>query len=445
MNHRLPVVLALGLSLLLGACHDSTSAGPSVTGGAGREAAWVGAWATAPYGPYPISPFSSFVPEESPVPLPPVPSLFLDNQSVDQSFRMVVHPTLGGEVVRLRLSNLMGDRPVTFASLSVAVSATETGPAIVPGSSVPVNFGGENRVTVAPGAEAVSDAVEFSYAVGEDLAISFFVEGESGPITWHSISFGPNYVSLPMLGDVTADPTGAAFTQVSLGWFFISGVDVLRDDSPGAVVAIGDSITDGAYTVRNTRWPDYFAQRLQDAGIAMGVLNQGINSNTVTRQSPDPAPTFQGPPAVERFERDVLQRSGVRSVVIFEGTNDLSGGTSAEAVFAGIRDMVGRAHAAGLCVVVGTIMTRIGTPVFVWDADAEAQRIALNAMIRAQTDVEGIADFDVATASPIDPTLPNPIYYAPDFLHPTQLGMAVMADAVPLEALVPPPAGNCTR
>ena len=210
-------------------------------------------------------------------------------------------------------------------------------------------------------------------------------------------------------------------------------------------MALGDSITDGAYTVVNTRWTDWFAQRLRSAGVTMGVLNEGINSNTVTRAGVDPSSDYQGPPAVERFTRDVLQRSGVRALVILEGTNDLAAGVSADEVYAGIRDMVARAHAAGLCVVVGTIMPRGNTPVFPWPADAETQRRKLNPMLLAQTDVEGIADFAAAMASPLDANQPNLALYAPDLLHPTPVGTLVMANAVPLEALVPPPVGRCSR
>lgn len=357
---------------------------------------------------------------------------------------MIVHPTVGGESIRVRLSNLMGNRPLVFEPIRIARSLSPSGPAIDPATDTPVLFAGAPRVTVAPGQEAVSDAVIFSYTVGADLAISFHVVGESGPITWHAIAFGPNYVSLPMLGDVTADPSGASLSQISLGWFFLSGLDAQTAESIGTIVAIGDSITDGAYTVANTRWTDHLAQRLQSAGIVLGVLNEGINSNTVTREATGSA--SQGPPAVDRFSRDVLDRPGIRSVVIFEGTNDLSAGASAADVFAGIRSMVERAHQSGLCVVVGTITPRGNTPVAPWDvALNEPQRKQLNDLIRSQSDVEGIADFDVATASPISPDQPNPPYFFPDLLHPNSAGTLVMANAVPVEALLRPPVGTCAR
>lgn len=436
--------LAVALFLLSACGGAAESAGEGDAGDA--DAGWIGAWGAAPYGPYPLGPLESILPVPVPVPLPPIPSLFVNDHALDQSFRMIVHPTVGGEKVRVRLSNLMGDRPVRFEPVRLAKSLGITGPAIVPGSAVPVLFGGEAGVTVAPGAEAVSDALAFSYAVGDDLAVSFQVLGESGPITWHAVSFGPNWLSLPRVGDVTADPSGLAFTQPSLGWFFLSGLDVYAPESAGTLVALGDSITDGAYTVLNTRWTDFFAQRLREAGIEMGVLNEGINSNTVTREGLDPVSAYQGPPAVDRFQRDVLDRPGVRSLVILEGTNDLAAGVDAETVFAGLRQLVRRAHEAGLCVVMGTIMPRSNTPIAPWDTETqEPERRRLNALIRVQTDLEGIADFAAAVASPLDPEAPNPLYYFPDQLHPSPLGTPVMAQAVPLEALVPPPLGRCKR
>lgn len=439
-------LLTAGLCSLacLAGCGGSDDSFQAATGGGGTTASgdsgWIGAWGTAPYGPFPLGPLTEAAPVD-PLAYTAV-SLVENEQAVDQSFRMIVHPTIGGDTLRLRLSNLKGDRPVTFTSVQVALNIE--GPANVPGTETVLLFDGQPGVTVAAGREAVSDAAEFSYAFGDNLAVSFHVVGESGPMTWHAVSFGLNYVGPPMAGDVTGDPTGISFAaQPTIGWFFISGIDVLAPDSPGTIVALGDSITDGAYQVpeSDTRWPDFLAMRLDAAGIPMGVLNEGINSNSVTPQRP----AWSGPPAIERFERDVLQRPGVRSVVIFEGTNDITAGADAETIYSAIRSLVQRAHAAGLCVVLGTIPPRDDL-IFGWDRESmEDTRQALNAMIRGNTDIEGISDFDAVLGNPLEPTRPNLLYYSPDLLHPTSLGFQVMAETVPLEALVPPPAGNCTR
>lgn len=440
---RAPLLAGLLTALALAGCEGARSTASGNAAPLQDSAGWVGAWATAPYGPYPLGPLASVSPID-PLGLTTL-SLFPDRQSHDQSFRMIVSPTLGGERLRVRLSNLMGDRPVTFASLQIARRLA--GPAIVPGSAAALRFGGADTVSVAPGAEAISDALDFAFEDGEQLAISFHVPGDSGPLTWHAVSFSLNFVGPPGV-DVTADPAGAAFAaQPGLGWFFISGIDVYAPDSPGSIVTIGDSITDGAYEVpeTDTRWPDLFDARLDALGIGMGVLNQGINSNTVTRAAVGEGEEWKGPAAEDRFERDVLQRAGVRAVVIFEGTNDLASGMTSADIYAGIKRMTDRAHAAGLCVVLGTLMPRDDL-IFGWNrATMESERQTLNALIRATPGIEGIADFDAAMGNPLDPTRPHPVYYSPDLLHPTSLGFAVMADAVPLEALVPPPAGHCAR
>lgn len=431
----------LSCMLLLVACGNQTAA-PTAKAGAMTQHEWHGVWAAAPYGPYPLGPATGVAPID-PLALSTL-SLFAANQAKNQSFRMIIHPTLGGSVVRIRLSNLMGNRPIVFTSAQIARRAA--GPAIVSGTTAALTFGGQPSVTIAPGQEAISDAAEFKFKFGDELAVSFHVVGASGPMTWHAVSFSANYVGLPGAGDTTADPTGLSFAaQPTAGWFFLSGLDVSATDSTGAIVAIGDSITDGMLEIpeSNTRWPDELAKRLQSVGISMGVLNQGINSNTVTTEGTPAGQEFKGPPAVLRFQRDVLDRSGAHAVIIFEGTNDLTMGIKATEIYAGIISLVERAHTAGLCVVLGTIMPR-NDLLFGWDrATMEPERVALNALIRATKNIEGLADFDQVMGSPADPTYPNPLLYIPDLLHPNTLGFQVMADALPLQAMTPPPFGRC--
>lgn len=432
----LPLLVAVGL---IAGC---SSAEPGAGDGATPNDDWIGAWATAPYGPYPAGPLALLAPT-GPIVLPPVP-LFPGNQARDQSFRMLVHPTIGGKRLRLRFSNLVSDRPVQFSAVRVAASLI--GPVVNPAREAVVTFGGARDVAIPVGAEIVSDPVALPFDYGENLAISFHVDGESGPMTWHAVAFDVSYVGLPGTGDTTQDASGLSFVQPTIGWFFLNGVDVERADALGSIVAIGDSITDGAYQVpaTNTRWPDWFARRLDDAGIPMGVLNLGINSNTVTA-----APGLtgnEGEPLLQRFERDVLGRAGVRAVLIFEGTNDLAQDVTASEVFEGIRSVAARAKAAGLCVVVGTITPRLDVvpALFGWEiAKHEPQRQELNAMIRESTEFDAIADFDAALRNPLLPNTPFVPYYFPDLLHPNSVGFQRLAAAVPLEALVPAPVGTC--
>jgi lysophospholipase L1-like esterase len=441
-NIRLPLLLT---ALMLAACSNGTE-----DLRANADDGWVGSWAAAPYGPYPAGPLAGTVP--APLDGLTTPGAFADDQARDQSFRMIVNPTLGGETLRVRLSNLQGDRPVTFEPVRIARRAVHfplgaglgLAAAIVPGTDTAVSFAGEPRVVIPPGAEAVSDAVSLSFAAGDDLVVSFQVVGESGPMTWHAVSFDTQFVSAPGSGDRTGDVSGLGLPFTTVGWFFVSGIDVLRPDALGSIVMIGDSITDGAYQVpaTDTRYPDVFARRLQAAGIPMGVLNQGINSNRITGDGSSSG----GPSAVQRFDRDVLARAGVRSVLIFIGTNDLSAGREATEIYGLLQALTRRAQSAGLCVVLGTIPPRDDVLVPGWDrAAGEPQRQALNALIRADAEADGVADFDAVLRLPVITDRPNPLLYFPDLLHPNSLGFIAMADAIPLEALVPAPAGNCSR
>ena len=438
---RCRIGLAAGLALLLAACSSAQTETPGAPDAA-ANADWIGAWAAAPYGPYPAGPLALLVPTGALV-LPPVP-YFPDDQARDQSFRMRVHPTIGGERLRLRFSNLVSDRPVRFSAVRVAASVI--GPVIDPARDQAVQFAGAPAVEIPVGAEVISDPVELPFAFGENLAISFHVDGESGPMTWHAVAFDVSYVGLPGGGDHTDDVLGLGFPQPTIGWFFLNGVDVERGSRLGTIVAIGDSITDGAYQVpaTDTRWPDWLARRLQAEHLLMGVLNLGINSNTVT-DAPDLSAN-EGEPLLARFERDVLGRAGVRAVVILEGTNDIPRGVPAADIFDGLQTVAARAQAAGLCVVVGTITPRLDAlPVlFGWNVPLhEPVRQELNALIRASTAFDAIADFDAALRNPALPSTPFVPYYFPDLLHPNSVGFQRLAAAVPLEALVPAPVGNC--
>ena len=405
----------------LPACQNDTPAKSDV----------IGSWSAAPYGPYPLGPLTQDV---GPVQTPGAPSVtvFENDQARDQSFRMIIHPTLSGVRVRVRLSNLVGDQAVRFASVSVARVLPQS--PVLNGEPVPLTFQGQPFVLARPGEEVVSDLADMVINAGEDLAVTFHVAGSSGPMTWHAVSFGPQYVSLPGSGDVTSDAQGASFTSVSTGWFFLSGLDVVNPRSRGSLVAIGDSITDGAYQVLNARWTDVLADRLNAAGAHIGILNQGINSNTVTRID-EP---YRGEAAVQRFTRDVLQRPGVRGVILFEGTNDLGAGRKADEVITGLSSLIRRARNAGLCVFAGTITPRADVA-FGWFPDGptvkEPERQKINAWLREQAPVDGVIDFDAVLGTPGAATVPNPALYTPDLLHPNTLGFQRMGESIDLQAL----------
>jgi len=434
MNVLLKALGLVAVSALLGACLGGS--GSTSLSAASRvdlreaQANMVGVWSTAPYGPYPLGPLT-----QENIPLPGAPELanFPGDQAVNRSFRMIIKPTLGGRVVRVRLSNLMGTQPVRFENISIA-KGNALLPSIDESTRVPLTVNGRNFGVAMPGEELITDVAEFAFNAQEDLAVSFHVAGESGPMTWHAVSFGPQYISPHNSGDVTDDSMGLSFSQVSVGWFFISGLDAFNPQAKGAIVAIGDSITDGFLQVLNQRWTDRLATRLNAQNANVAVLNQGINSNTVTNVRSGLA----GPPLVERFQRDVLDRPGVKGVIIFEGTNDLGSDVKAEPVIQAYQQLIQQARSDGLCVFMGTIAPRADVA-FGWFPDGptvkEPERQKINAWIRNTPLIDGVVDFDKVLGVPGTP-LPNVALFIPDLLHPNSVGFAAMGDEVNIDALL---------
>ena len=346
------------------------------------------------------------------------------------SLRMVVHPSIGGDQLRLRFSNAHGQTAAQYRKVSIALR--DTGPAIDAATLSTVRFDGAESFELPPGGERISDPLVFSFAAGDDLAISFHV-GTDAPLDQHGNAVAINYISAS--GDFTEETSGASYTSTSTSWMGLVGVDVQREGRAGTFVALGDSITDGGNPPdTNNRWPDYFATRLAAEGIDKGVLNAGIGANQVTRDT-----NFLGmsQAAVTRFARDVLARPSVDSLVLFEGTNDLNGGVLADEVYAGLRDMSQRARALGIHVIAGTVTPRGKDPLWGANPALEEQRQILNASIRAGigTDFDALADFDTALASPGAPDVMNPLFDSGDGLHPNALGYQALADAVPLDFL----------
>lgn len=453
-NHRKGMAARFLLSCLMlcstAACSPTDSATSFAISSAIRNQAselelrtlegWVGSWAAAPQGPYPSGPLT----DTSGGAIPGTITLaqFSNNEAVDQSFRMIIRPTLGGEQVRVRLSNAMGTQAVQFTDLSLA-KALNYSPAVLPGTTRQLLFDGRSSITIPAGGEATSDALPFPFQFGEDLAVSFHVEGRSGPMTWHAVSFTPNYVSQPNSGSVANDESGLQMASPSFGWFFLSGLDVFNPESSGSLVALGDSITDGFFQTLNMRWTDRLAERLNTAGIKAGVLNQGINSNTVTNARDGDA----GLPANQRFERDVLNMPGVKALLLFEGTNDLGAKVSSSELIQAYQELIARARAKNLCVLMATIPPRADL-LFGWAQVAstqEPERVKVNEWIRNTPLIDGVVDFEAVLGLPGMKNLPNPILYIPDLLHPNSLGFRLMGDAVPLEKLEQLLKGNCVK
>jgi lysophospholipase L1-like esterase len=367
----------------------------------------------------------------------------------DQTVRDIVYPAIGGRAVRVRFSNAYGKQPLVIGSASIGIDSV--GARVVPGTLRALRFGGKPSVRIPVGAQVTSDPLSFTFKASQDLAVSLFLPGATGPATYHQEAQQDNFVSGP--GDFSLDPFASGYPTTTMSWFYLDGVDVIPADRAvlGSVVSIGDSITDGA-TVgvdTNDRWPNILGDRLAAAdGPTLSAVDEGIGGNRVLTGS-----ACFGTSALDRFTRDVLDQPGVRDVILFEGVNDLgfsqtdpvgygplgpcflpATDVSAQQVIDGYRQLIAAAHARGLRIF-GATITPFGNS-FYWDAAAEAKRDTINSWIRSSGAFDGVIDFARVLADPGDPDLMNPAYDSGDHLHPTDTGYIAMGDAVNLGMLI---------
>jgi lysophospholipase L1-like esterase len=371
---------------------------------------WVGTWTTAPA---------------------PAEGVALSNHTL----RMNVRASLGGDTLRVRLSNAHGSRPLAVGAARIGLRAA--GPGIVPGSDRRLTFGGAETATIAAGALLVSDPVALPLPPLGDLAISVHLPGDlpaSFGITGR-YSRQTNYISPP--GDFTAAvamPVG----KLTDDWYFVCGVDVLAGPEAGGIVALGDSLTDANISTIDAfcRWPDQLSRRLQarSGGRPMGVMNQGLGGNRILHD-------VRGDSGLRRFDRDVLAQPGVTHVIVMLGTNDLRNRwarveeeVTAEQMIAGLQQLAVRARTRGIKIF-GATLTPYENETFLvgaWTPEREARRQAVNAWIRDGGAFDAVVDFDRALRDPAHPARMLPIYDCGDHLHPSDLGYNAMGDAIDL-------------
>ncbi|GLY86572.1 SGNH/GDSL hydrolase family protein [Actinoallomurus iriomotensis] len=345
----------------------------------------------------------------------------------DQTVRDVVHTSVGGWMLRIRLTNRYGDRPVTFDDMSVGIA---DGAALVHG--VRITFGGRPAVTIPAGADVASDAVRLTVGPQEKVAVSLHAPGPTGPASWHSAAHTTSYVAV---GDHAGDLSGDAFTTRVTSWYFLDGVDVLASPRDGTIVALGDSITDGTGTAldSDTRWTDDLARRIDGGppGGRASVVNAGIGGNEVTL---DRQPAYFGVSALHRLDADVLAQPGVSAVIVFEGVNDLTAGAvPATRLIAGLRQVADRVHAARLPVIGATITPCGGYPVC--GAQVEEQRRLVNAWIRTSGVFDAVLDFDSVVRDPAKTDALQAGFDSGDHLHPNAAAYQAMADTIDLRTL----------
>ncbi|MGW1915880.1 SGNH/GDSL hydrolase family protein [Streptomyces sp. NPDC002076] len=356
---------------------------------------WTGSWETAPSGTVSALPGAAI--------------------------RNVVHLSVGGTAVRIRLGNRFGTAPLRLGAVTVALRRG-TGPDAVPGTLRTATFHGTATATVPPGQDTVTDPVPLPVPAAADLLVTVYTPGDSGPATSHQTALQTSYVA-PHGAGRAADQGGAAYTTLISRWYYVTGVDVLGS-AAGSIVAFGDSLTDGNGSTPDTnhRWPDRLAEQV--LADRLGVLNAGVSGNRLLSDG-------VGPSALARLDADALDRAGVRALVVLEGINDIKGTPTAGDVTAyahAYRTLVARAHARGIRVVGVTLTPYRGFAAY---TDArEAVRQQVNAFIRTGGAFDAVADADAALRDPVAPTRLLPAYDHGDHLHFNDTGMAVVAETV---------------
>jgi lysophospholipase L1-like esterase len=390
-------------------------------------AEWVQTWGAAPQPPTPAQ-----------GPFPATPTF------ANQTVRQVVRVSVGGNRLRLRLTNEYGAKPLAIGAVRVAL-ADEKGN-VQAGTERAVLFAGKPNVSVPASSPYVSDPVDLPVSALSSVSISIYLPEETGQCTCHAVGMQNAFVS--EAGDFTSKPfTPSRTVQVRA---FISGIDVETARDGRALVVLGDSISDGVGSSMDTnkRWPDLLANRLNAKGTAgWGVVNMGISGNRLLSDG-------AGQSALARFDRDVLSTPAVDAVVLFIGVNDLgishgrfegpmaemmkaaratSSPATAETMIAGYRQLIARARARGLKVLAATV-TPYGSA-FYYSEEGEAVRQAINSWIRTSKDIDGVLDFDAAIRDPAKPTQMKDGFHSGDFLHGSDAGYAAMAAVIDLALL----------
>ena len=409
------------------------SAGPSTGNDAARQNraadVWAGSWATA-------------VTRGNSVGLT---NTGLNNQSV----RMVVHASVGGPKLRIRLSNIYGEQAVQVGRATVAKPNKATADDlsdIDPSTVKQLTFGGAATATMNKGAELLSDPVNLKIGDQQDLVVTLFFPTLTGPTTFHGQSQSTNYIGA---GDLTGAADGVGFTtRPNCCFFFLSGVDVQRKKTPGSVVVFSDSMGDGNGSTYNAnkRWPDLLADRLIDDrpdARTPGVLNLSLAGNRLNHEGTEPGagdyPGYYqlGPNALARLNEDVFPQTGAQTVITNLGINDIwMSNDSAESIIASLRQINQQVQARGLTSLVSTITPYQGHGApGVWTPEKEATRQAVNTYLRGSNEFDGLIDFDRVLRDPAQPGRLLPAYDSGDHIHPNDLGNQAMADAVPLRLL----------
>ncbi len=386
---------------------------------------WVGTWSAPPQ--------------------QPAKGLFHPNWSQEgfsnNSVRQVIQISVGGAYARIKLSNVYGSKPLKVSGASIAQTAD--GAAVKPGSTRQLTFGRSSDVLVPAGGQVASDAVWLRTSPIERLTVTLYFHEPTGTVDLHSEASATSYLAD---GDQRFDDSGRTFDKTTLSWYLLSGVDIAGSenrDRSNTIVAFGDSITDGVNSVvdANNRYPDQLAERLASSGRPQPVLNAGIGGNRVVYDS-----SCFGEKATKRLQRDVLAQSGVSTVIVQEGINDIghsdlpsppcimpSPRVTAQQLIASHREIIELLHANGIKAIGATLLPYKGS--FYYTDKGNKIRHEFNMWMRTSGEYDAVVDFDAALADPDDREQLRLEYDSGDKLHPSDAGYGAMANDIDLSVL----------
>jgi lysophospholipase L1-like esterase len=384
--------------------------------GAAKPQIWIVSWAAS---------------QQAPEPNNALPSDDLREATVRQIF----HLSAGGSALRVHVSNAFGQAVLHLSSVHIAHPLTSA--VIDPATDKALTFSGSQDLTIPPGAEYISDPVDYPVRALSDLAVTFYLEVAPVTQTGHPGSRATSYFVHGNLVSAADLPDAKHVDH----WYQISAIDVLSEKGSASIVALGDSITDGhgATTNGNDRWTDVLAARLQTSRQThdIGVSNQGIGGNHLLTDG-------LGPNALARFDRDVLAQAGVRWLIVFEGVNDLGGlartgevtqaehTTRVQRIVAAYEQIIARGHAHGIRLIGATITPYLGSDYYHPGALSEADRQWVNQWIRSPGHFDAVIDFDAIVRDPRQPDRLRSDYDCGDHLHPSPAGYKAMGESIPL-------------
>jgi len=368
-----------------------------------------------------------------------------------QTLRQTMRVSLGGDAVRVRISNEYGNKPLHIKSAKIAIH--KIGASIIAESSKTLTREGQRDFTIAIGESILTDAVDLRVEPLQQLAVSLYFPEPTGASTIHTTGYQTAYTCL---GEDQSHLPTLRVDSDDDSYYFITEIDVRTKLKAAAIVVVGDSTTDGVgiSVDTNMRWPDQLANRLQsDKSLShIAVVNSGISGNRILNDGLKP---FLGPSTMKRFGRDALSKPGVRWIIFLQGINDITASgifdipqqkVTAEQVISSMRDLIGRSHANGLRIIGATILPRGGaTGVRAHTPADEAMRLKINDWIRSTTEFDALIDFDKVLRDPARPDRQLPEYNSGDFTHPNANGYRAMAHAIDLRIFLNNSQSKITR